>query len=38
VRERQVGEAVFRGVDGLGLVAHRVGYASHNRVGRVKSI
>jgi GT2 family glycosyltransferase len=38
VRERQVREAVFRGVDGLGLVAHRVGYASHNRVGRVKSI
>jgi glycosyltransferase involved in cell wall biosynthesis len=38
LRERQVEEAVFRGVDGLGLVAHRVGYAAHNRTGRVKSI
>lgn len=30
VREGRVGEAAFRGVDGLGLVAHRVGYASGN--------
>jgi len=30
LRERQVREAVFRGVDGLGLVAHRIGYASSN--------
>jgi GT2 family glycosyltransferase len=30
LRERQVGEAVFRGVDALGLVAHRIGYASSN--------
>jgi glycosyl transferase family 2 len=26
----QVREAVFRGVDGLGLVAHRIGYATSN--------
>ncbi len=31
VRERQVEEAVFRGVDGLGLVAHRMGYAIARR-------
>jgi mycofactocin glycosyltransferase len=36
VRKRQVEEAVFRSVDGLGLIAHRVGYASGNRSGRVK--
>jgi GT2 family glycosyltransferase len=36
VRERQVEEAVFRGVDGLGLVAHRIGYATGNAAGRVK--
>jgi GT2 family glycosyltransferase len=30
LREGQVGEAVFRGVDGLGLVAHRIGYAASN--------
>jgi GT2 family glycosyltransferase len=30
LRERQVEEAVFRGVDGLGLIAHRVGYATGN--------
>ena len=30
LRERQVEEAVFRGVDGLGLVAHRIGYAMSN--------
>lgn len=36
VRAGQVGEAAFRGVDGLGLIAHRVGYATHNRAGRVK--
>lgn len=35
-REGQVGEALFRGVDGLGLVAHRIGYASGNRAGRVR--
>ena len=38
VGKGQVGEALFRGVDGIGLVAHRVGYASANRAGRVKSI
>jgi mycofactocin glycosyltransferase len=38
VRTGQVEEAAFRGVDGLGLIAHRVGYASGNRSGRVKSI
>lgn len=36
VRDGQVGEALFRGVDCLGLLAHRVGYASANRPGRVK--
>ena len=36
LRERQVEEAVFRGVDGLGLVAHRIGYATNNDAGRVK--
>jgi GT2 family glycosyltransferase len=36
LRERQVGEAVFRGVDGLGLVAHRIGYVSPNDAPRVK--
>ncbi len=30
LRQRQVEEAVFRGVDGLGLVAHRIGYATRN--------
>ena len=30
IREGQVREAVFRGVDGLGLIAHRIGYASSN--------
>jgi GT2 family glycosyltransferase len=30
LRARQAEEAVFRGVDGLGLVAHRIGYASSN--------
>ena len=34
VREGRVGEAAFRGVDGLGLVAHRVGYASGNSAGQ----
>jgi len=38
VRERQLGEALFRGVDGLGLVAHRVGYASSNDAPRVNAI
>ena len=38
LRQRQVGEALFRSVDGLGLVAHRIGYAGGNRAGRVKSI
>ena len=33
LRERQVEEAVFRGVDGLGLVAHRIGYAMSNGAG-----
>jgi glycosyltransferase involved in cell wall biosynthesis len=32
----QVEEAVFRGVDGLGLVAHRIGYATSNAAGQVK--
>jgi GT2 family glycosyltransferase len=36
VRQRRVGEAVLRGVDGLGLVAHRIGYASDNTATRVK--
>jgi glycosyltransferase involved in cell wall biosynthesis len=36
IRERQVEEAVFRGVDGLGLVAHRLGYAWGNEAGRIK--
>jgi glycosyltransferase involved in cell wall biosynthesis len=36
LRARQVEEAVFRGVDGLGLLAHRVGYASGNQAGRVE--
>ena len=36
LRNRQVEEAVFRGVDGLGLVAHRVGYAASNAAGRVR--
>jgi GT2 family glycosyltransferase len=30
LRDRQVEEAVFRGVDGLGLIAHRIGYAASN--------
>src|SRR5215208_144483 len=34
VRTRQVGEAMFRGVDGLGLVAHRLGYAMSNSAGQ----
>lgn len=36
LRERQVEEAVFRGIDGLGLIAHRIGYATNNDAGRVK--
>src|SRR4051812_24837394 len=36
VREGQVEEALFRGADGLGLMAHRVGYASGNSAGRVE--
>ena len=31
LRERQVEEAAFRSVDGVALVAHRVGYVTHNR-------
>jgi GT2 family glycosyltransferase len=38
VRAGQVEEAAFRGIDGLGLVAHRIGYATHNRAGPIKSI
>jgi GT2 family glycosyltransferase len=38
IRERQVREAIFRGVDGLGLVAHRVGYAWSNDAPRTKAI
>jgi GT2 family glycosyltransferase len=34
LRERRVEEAAFRSVDGLGLVAHRVGYVTHNRAHR----
>jgi GT2 family glycosyltransferase len=37
LRERQVEEAVFRGVDGLGLVAHRIGYAMSNGAGSTQS-
>ena len=36
LRRRRVEEALFRGVDGLGLIAHRVGYAAGNGAGRVK--
>jgi GT2 family glycosyltransferase len=36
VREGQLEEALFRGADGLGLMAHRVGYASGNSAGRVE--
>jgi mycofactocin glycosyltransferase len=36
VRGRRVEEALYRCVDGLGLVAHRVGYASGNQVSRVR--
>jgi len=36
VREGQVEEALFRGADGLGLVAHRIGYASGNGAARVE--
>jgi GT2 family glycosyltransferase len=36
VGEGRVEEALFRGTDGIGLVAHRVGYAAHNRAGRVE--
>src|SRR3954452_21553021 len=36
VKEGQVVEALFRSMDGLGLVAHRAGYAAGNRLGRVK--
>jgi GT2 family glycosyltransferase len=32
----QLREATFRGVDGLGLVAHRVGYASGNHASPIK--
>jgi mycofactocin glycosyltransferase len=38
LREGHVEDAAFRAVDGLGLVAHRVGYATHNRAGRVSAI
>jgi hypothetical protein len=38
IGERQVEEAVFRGVDGLGLVAHRIGYATNNDASPIKSI
>jgi GT2 family glycosyltransferase len=37
LRERQVEEAAFRGVDGLGLVAHRIGYAMSNGAGSTQS-
>jgi hypothetical protein len=30
LRDNHVEEAVFRGVDGLGLIAHRIGYAASN--------
>jgi glycosyltransferase involved in cell wall biosynthesis len=36
LRLGQVEEAAFRGIDGLGLIAHRFGYATSNRAGRVK--
>jgi glycosyltransferase involved in cell wall biosynthesis len=36
VRTGQVEEAAFRGIDGLGLIAHRLGYASGNRAGRIR--
>jgi GT2 family glycosyltransferase len=31
LRGRRLEEAAFRGVDGLGLIAHRIGYATGNR-------
>jgi hypothetical protein len=37
IGERQVEEAVFRGVDGLGLVAHRIGYVMSNGAGSTQS-
>jgi glycosyltransferase involved in cell wall biosynthesis len=37
VARGQVQEAVFRGVDGLGLVAHRIGYATSNEAGSTQS-
>ena len=36
IRDGQMEEAIFRGVDGLGLVAHRIGYASDNQATRVE--
>jgi cellulose synthase/poly-beta-1,6-N-acetylglucosamine synthase-like glycosyltransferase len=36
VRKRQVEEAMFLGVDCVGLVVHRLGYAAQNRAGRVR--
>jgi GT2 family glycosyltransferase len=38
LRRGQLEEAKLRGIDGLGLVAHRAGYAARNRAGRIKSI
>jgi GT2 family glycosyltransferase len=38
VRGQRMEDALFRSVDGLGLVAHRLGYVTHNRAGRVTSI
>jgi GT2 family glycosyltransferase len=36
LRERRLEEAIFRGVDGLGLVAHRIGYATSNQATPIK--
>jgi hypothetical protein len=36
VRKRQLEEAMFLGVDCVGLVVHRLGYAAQNRAGRVR--
>src|SRR3954451_2870717 len=38
VKERRVEEAIFRGVDGIGLAVHRVGSATSNAAPRVNAI
>lgn len=36
VRARRIEDAAFRGIDGVGLVAHRIGYAMDNTAGSLK--